>query len=103
MTTKHLALALFALCLLPAATRAQAMIDFPHGTGTEVREETISSRAPGFDFQLKARAGQTVEIKLEPTPASGAAFVLAYETEGDHPVVLANNATVWTGRLPKTN
>lgn len=101
MKPLSLVLALFALCLLPAATRAQAVIDLTRG-GTETREETISSRATGFDYQLKARPGQSVTIKLEPVPAQGASFILSYETEGDQPVVLIRNAANWTGRLPKT-
>jgi hypothetical protein len=98
MRISTITLALFALCLLPAASRAQAVIDLTRG-GTETREEVISSRALGFDYQLKARPGQTVTIKLE---AQGAAFILSYETEGDQPVVLARNAAIWTGKLPRS-
>ncbi len=101
MKIRHLALALFAVCAFALFANAQAIIDFPRGSGTEVREEAINKRATAWDFQLRAPPGQTATIKLE-SPARGAVFVLSYETEGDHPVALANNATSWWGRLPKT-
>jgi len=105
MKTANLALALFALfalCLLSAVTSAQAVIEFPKRSGTATREAAINKGVTGWDYQLKARPGQTVSIRLEPSPARGATFELYYEGEGDHPVSISSKATVWTGRLPKT-
>jgi len=102
MKTKNLALAFFALCLLTASASAQAAIEFPRGSGTEVRTEVIHKKELGWDYQLKAKPGQTVVIRLEPSPARGATFELYYEAEGDHPVSLASKATSWSGRLPQT-
>ena len=101
MKIKHLALALFALCLLSVAASAQAVIEFPKGSGTATREAAINKQVTAWDYQLKARPGQVVTIKLE-SQGRGAVFGLYYEGEGDHPLVLANNATTWTGKLPPT-
>lgn len=101
MTIKHLALAVFTLCLLSAAASAQAVIEFPKGSGTATREAAINKQVTAWDYQLRARPGQVVTIKLE-SPRRGAVFGLYYEGEGDHPLVLANNATTWTGKLPAT-
>lgn len=101
MNLKHLALAAFAVCLLVVSASAQAVIEFPRGAGTEVREGAINKRAVGWDYQLKARPGQTVTIRLE-SPARAASFELYYEGEGDRPVNLATKAVSWSGRLPAT-
>lgn len=102
MSVNHLALALLIACLLSASASAQAAIEFPRGAGTEVREGAINKGVTAWDYQLRVKPGQTVVIKLEPSPARGAVFALSYEGEGDHPIVLTSNAVSWSGRLPNT-
>jgi hypothetical protein len=102
MKTHRLALATFAVCLLTASASAQAVIDFPKGSGTATREAVLNKGVLAWDYQLRAKPGQTVTIKLAPSPARAASFELFYEGEGDHPVSLASKAASWTGRLPAT-
>jgi hypothetical protein len=102
MRIKHLALATIAVCVFAATASAQAVIEFPKGSGTATREAVLNKNVLGWDYQLRAKPGQVVTIRLEPSPAKAASFQLFYETEGDHPVSLATKASSWTGRLPKT-